>query len=198
MRIERLCGTLCPLCGQAVPNEGPCQACRRGETPTSFPVRAVARYVGPLREVVLSAKPPRNEGTARRLGALLVPLAQTLREPARQGVIVPVPLFAARLKSRGYSLPDRLAQTLARRLGLAYRPEWLLRRRDTPSQVGRNPEERLQNVREAFVASGPADLTSYQIFLVDDVVTTGATLASAAAPLLERGAGLCGLALARA
>ena len=161
-------------------------------------MRAVARYVGPWRDVLLSAKPPRNEERARRLGELLLPLARAQRAPAYQGVIVPVPLFAARLARRGYALPDRLAHTLARKSGLPYRPEWLSRSRDTPSQVGRTPEERLINVREAFHAQGPSDLSPYQIFLVDDVVTTGATLAAAAAPLLARGATLCGLALARA
>lgn len=198
MRVERLFGPLCAACGQAILHEGLCAACQSGQTPTRFPVRAVARYLGPMREVVLSAKPPRCEESARRLGALLVPLARALGEPTRKGVVVPVPLFPARLRSRGYSLPDRLARTLAKQSGLPYRPEWLIRRRDTPSQVGREPEARLRNVQDAFAASCPNDLSAYQIFLVDDVVTTGATLACAAQPLMERGASLCGLALARA
>jgi predicted amidophosphoribosyltransferase len=103
---------------------------------------------------------------------------------------VPVPLGAARLRARGYNQSERLARALAPRVAL---PVWdgvLVRGRDTTSQTRLTPEQRLSNVSGAFRAAAGAgrQLRGTHVVLVDDVVTTAATLNACAAALLAAGA----------
>jgi predicted amidophosphoribosyltransferase len=107
-----------------------------------------------------------------------------------RAALVPVPLGAARLRARGYNQSERLARALAARVAL---PVWdgvLVRGRDTTSQTRLTPEQRLSNVSGAFRAPAGADrqLRGAHLVLVDDVVTTAATLNACAAALLAAGA----------
>jgi ComF family protein len=99
--------------------------------------------------------------------------------------IIPVPIGTARLKERGYNQAGLIAAALAQEVGVAYHPHLLWRARETLSQVGLNAAERHKNVEGAFCAD-PA-LSERSLLLVDDVYTTGATLAACAEA--ARGAG---------
>lgn len=100
--------------------------------------------------------------------------------------IVPVPLHPARIRARGYQPAGVLARALARRLGVPLLPRLLSRIRDTPSQTGRGRADRQRNVAGCFeLAAGPAPPPS--VWLVDDVVTTGATLGEAGRALRRGG-----------
>jgi ComF family protein len=103
------------------------------------------------------------------------------------GAIVPVPLHPARLRARGFQPAGVLAQALSRRLGVALLPRLLARVRDTPSQTGRGRSDRQRNVAGCFEAA-PAGVPPATVWLVDDVVTTGATLGEAARALRRAGA----------
>jgi ComF family protein len=109
---------------------------------------------------------------------------------------VPVPLHPARQRERGYNQAALLAQPLAAALGLPYDAHVLRRVKPTPPQVGLSRQERQRNLRHAF--SAEPGIAGRTIVLVDDVVTTGSTLASAAQACLAAGAArVYGLSLAR-
>jgi ComF family protein len=111
-------------------------------------------------------------------------MAQAL--PTESGaVLVPVPLAPGRLRRRGYNQAERLAASLSERTGRPLRRDLLARVRDTRTQTALPPEARQANVAGAFRKVGVAEA---HVVLVDDVFTTGATLAAAAAALLEGGA----------
>jgi ComF family protein len=101
--------------------------------------------------------------------------------------VLPVPLSAARLAERGYNPAQLLARHLARR---RVRAHVLLRPRHDPPQRGLPRAERLKNVRGAFAvdARHAAALHGRRVALIDDVMTTGATLRAAAQALREAGA----------
>jgi len=108
-----------------------------------------------------------------------------LLRPEAGVVLVPVPLARERLRRRGYNQAERLASALSDRTGLPIRRDLLARVRDTRTQTALAPEARQANVAGAFMKVGVAEA---RVVLVDDVFTTGATLAAAAAALLEGGA----------
>jgi len=99
--------------------------------------------------------------------------------------IVPVPLHPRRLRRRGFNQALPLARALAGVVEAPVRSDLLVRHRDTPPQVGLTRDERKSNVREAFAGRSPVP---ERIWLVDDVITTGATIESCAAALSAAGA----------
>lgn len=127
---------------------------------------------------------------ARRMARLAWP------DDVREEVValVPVPLSRARLRERGFNQSERLARALARELAPAMRcavwDDVVERARATTSQTRLTPEERLRNVAGAFrvVAGAPSRLRGAHVMLVDDVVTTAATLNECAATLWNAGA----------
>jgi len=101
-------------------------------------------------------------------------------------LIIPVPLFKARLAERGYNQSQILCAALADQIGIPT-SDALTRERDTGSQVGLNREERLTNVESAFKAD-PSQVAGRTLLIVDDVRTTGATLKACAQTALTAGA----------
>ncbi len=110
----------------------------------------------------------------------------TFEKSSLEVVCVPTRLFG--WLSRGFHLPHLLAQELASRYSLAYREDLLRRRIFSRPQVGLRKRERAQNVRGQFKMRKKVDLTGANLLLVDDVMTTGSTLAECAEVLLEEGA----------
>jgi ComF family protein len=113
-------------------------------------------------------------------------------------LIIPVPLGKQRMKERGYNQVGLWAIPLASLQGWHYSPHLLTRVRETRSQVGLSVDERKENISGAFRAD-PARVSGKAILLMDDVVTTGATLTACSEALLDAGAEIVyGLTLARA
>jgi ComF family protein len=101
--------------------------------------------------------------------------------------IVPVPLGSKRFQERGYNQVMLLARPLAWELDIPIKRQALTRIRETRSQVGLSREQRITNVQNAFAAK-KHDVNGKKILLVDDVVTTGATINACAKALTEAGA----------
>jgi ComF family protein len=103
------------------------------------------------------------------------------------GLIIPVPMHASRLRTRGYNQAALLAEALGDSVGVLVEPDALQRVRDTRSQVGLSRAERLDNMAEAFLADQRL-VRDHTILLIDDVATTGATLRGCAESLYTAGA----------
>lgn len=105
-------------------------------------------------------------------------------------LIVPIPLHWTRLASRRFNQAAMLAHDVSRRTGLACRTDILVRRKKTAQQVGLGRQARERNMRGAFAvpAGRRAALAGKAVILVDDVLTTGATLSAASGALLAAGA----------
>ena len=110
-------------------------------------------------------------------------------------LILPVPLSDERLRERGYNQAWELARRVGRALGLRADPALLLRVRDTAHQLAFPPAERAGNVRRAFAVEPRrlAELRGARVVLVDDVMTTGATVAELARVLRRAGAASIGV-----
>ncbi len=183
-QVKVLSGILCKICGQEIIQEGICPACR-SETPPFRQLRSWARFEFPVRPALHRLKYRHDLGLGEALAASLAEFACSLNWPVE--MVVPVPLSKKRLRERGYNQVELIAYPLSLALGLSYQPKALRRHRDTVSQVGLTADERKENVRQAFVADARR-VNGKCVLLIDDVATTGATLASCSQALLQAGA----------
>lgn len=139
------------------------------------------------------------KGIRDRAGFLADLLAREMeRLPLALDVLVPVPLGKVRRRTRGFNQSELIARVLGDRLGVPVEPALLTRARETPRQVGLSLEERRANIAGAFVAERPESVAGRTIGVLDDVMTTGATLGACADALRATGARrVFGLAVAR-
>jgi ComF family protein len=160
-------------------------------------ILAAYPYAGVIRSAIQAFK---YEGQTRLDDFLARALVHPLSSrPLSVDVVVPVPLSAQRLGSRGFNQAETLARPLAAAAGWPLETSLLLRARDTQPQVELPPQARRRNVEGAFSVPRPDAVAGRRVLLVDDVCTTGATLGACAAPLLDAGAaGVWGLVIARA
>ncbi len=196
--VDLLAPRACAGCDRTLrpDEEGFCEGCvvllDRGERIGS--TLAAYVYGGPMADAIRRFKYGRRTELAPVLGALLAERAQELA--GEVDAIVVVPLHPARLRARGFNQAALLALPVARALSIPLVTGIVRRLRDTPPQASLDASQRGRNVRGAFVAlSAPAS----RVLLIDDVRTTGATLAECAEALSIAGAdSIVSLVLARA
>jgi len=173
----------CERCGQPEPHFGPCRACAAWPRALRA-VRSAVWLEGGARDAVHALK----YGGLPRIAEDLADAMARLPLPERvRAWLVPVPLGPRRLRKRGYNQSAHLGRALARRWR---RPvaDLLVRVRDTATQTALTPDARLANVAEAFELQAAIRDPQSAIILVDDVLTTGATIAEAARALEQAGA----------
>lgn len=171
----------CPRCAEPTPYGEHCGRCLHA--PLHFDrAFALFLYDFPLDRLIHALKYGHRLGVAAWFGA---GLAEAIA-PAAGFLVVPMPLHPQRLKERGFNQAGEIARPLARRLGLSCASEALLRTRDTAAQASLPLAKRTGNVRGAFECR--QDFSGRSILLVDDVMTTGATVAEASRALLRAGA----------
>lgn len=181
----------CPSCGLPLPNlnmdsEFLCLACCRQLPPYSG-ARSFGHYSAELRQVIQALKFQRRRNLVGLLAPLLAGVFWDSWDRSDFDCIAAVPLHSRRRRERGYNQSELLARFLTRLLAIPYRSV-LCRVRPTQPQVGLTDIQRQENVRNAFRCNNPREIVHQRILLVDDVMTTGATVASAAHVLMEAGA----------
>lgn len=189
---------VCRYCGRpCLPDEQDCGRCRQEFFLSR--VRAVGIYQPPFTGLIQALKYRGRTALVPLLGGALTLLLQQDSELRQADGICPVPLHPARLRERGYNQSYLLAREVAAATGIPL-VDPLYRRRNTRSQTEmRDDAARLENVRDAFAVKPGVSFQGNRLILVDDVMTTGATLSAAAGELLRAGAGtVMGLVLAAA
>jgi ComF family protein len=176
----------CERCGQPEPHFGPCRLCA-GWPAALTAVRSAVWLAEGAREAVHALKYGR---LPRIADDLAVAMAGVALPAGAASALVPIPLAPKRLRERGYNQSDVLALALARHWRLPVLRDILTRVRETATQTALTPETRLANVAGAFSPGHRPglNLPVTSLVLVDDVFTTGATLAEAARALEQAGA----------
>lgn len=189
----------CAICG--LPFEHPmgqdavCAACAR-QRPNWDRARAALRYDKHSRRLVLSLKHGDRTHTARALGRWMRRTGAEILDGA--DLLAPVPLHWTRLFARRFNQAGLLAHAIHAAGGPPVAPDWLIRQRRTPSQGRLGPLARARNVRGAFALRRGRSVKGKRVVLVDDVLTTGATVEECARVLRRAGAEWVGvLTLAR-
>ena len=194
-------GPLCARCGESLGvsdfGEGGDEICRPCRVVAPAFERAVAHglYNGTLRSLLHLLKYDGLEPIAPKLGVLLAAQVAAIPDLPPAMLVVPVPLYKARRRERGFNQSLLLARAVCeamRRL----RPEWrgeivaemLLRERETKSQAELTPVQRRRNLRGVFSVPKPELLRGRDVLLIDDIYTTGATARACSQALKKAGA----------
>lgn len=190
-RLELHTQSLCVLCGHpaegAVSHAFVCGACKAVK-PAFDRARSAGHFTGVLREQIHQFK----YGDALWLKHDLVDLMNGCFlahfETEAVDVVIPVPLHPVRQRERSYNQAALLAQELAQRNGRRFDCRSLVRTRKTETQTQFDAAHRRRNILGAFTVARPEWVTQRRVLLIDDVMTTGATLSECARTLKKAGA----------
>jgi competence protein ComFC len=199
-------GPICDRCGRplvsTVVTEGVaeplCNVCRRGLYDFDF-ARSSASYTPKVASAIVLLKYEELVPLGRLFAARLLQVARAHAKQCSADVVVPVPLHPARLRERGYNQAELIARPLARELGLPCRSYLLVRTRPRPDKLTLTLRERWRSVRGAYAIRQGSRVDNLRVLLVDDVLTTGATLDACSRALRRGGASyVAALTVARA
>lgn len=170
----------CPGCARPQSHDARCGRC--ADQPPPYDAAWTAFVLGtPVQQGIHGLKYRGRLIEAARLGRLIAP-----QLPSRPDLIIAVPLHRWRLMRRGYNQAGELARELGRLSGIPADPRAARRLRATPDQIGLSAAERRRNLKGAFLIE--RDLAGLRVAVLDDVMTTGATLAELARACRAAGA----------
>ena len=201
----RVAGTLCEICGRPLPGwkQEPaqplfCPACQ-DRTYAFDRARSFALYENAIVRAILLLKFEQIEPLGAWFADRLAEVVNSEANRLAADVVVPVPLHRERERERGYNQAALLSKPLAKRLRLPHKAVLLVRTRVRADKQVLSLEERWESVRGAFATRPGSQVDNLRVLLVDDVLTTGATLDACARALREAGAkSVIGLTVARA
>ncbi len=203
--FARVRGILCDVCGRPLPglNREPeqpllCPACQ-DKTYAFARARSFALYENAVVRAILLLKFEQIEPLGAWFAGRLAEMVSAEGAAMAGDVVVPVPLHREREHERGYNQAALLSRPLAKRLGLPHKTVLLVRTRARPDKQVLSLEERWESVRGAFATRPGSQVDNLRVLLVDDVLTTGATLDACSRALRAAGAkSVIGLTVARA
>jgi len=157
-----------------------CSSCLKKAPPFSQVIN-YGLYEGALAEAINHLKFHGIKRLAKPLGRLLLSL-----ELSGMDGIVPVPLSIKRLRERGFNQSLLMGRVIAKEIRIPLLMDVLFKKKETPPQIGLSAKERLVNLKNSFEAKGK--VRDLRILLVDDVMTTGATVTECSKQLMRAGA----------
>jgi len=190
--IRRVSKPFCAQCGLPTPGlslqeSGLCGRCL-SKPPPYRKARYGLYYEGPLRDALISFKFHGALDIGRDLSHFMAEAFRNRFSGDEFDFIIPVPLHRRRLVRRGFNQAIVLSGHLSAGAGLPLERSALLKIKDTPPQVGLSRAQRVANLRNSFAVKDADRIRGKKILLVDDVATTGSTLAEAAKTLMKGGA----------
>ena len=203
--FERIPSVICEICGRPLPGltreEAQLQLCPAclDKTYAFDRARSFAIYQDSLVKAILLLKFEQMEPLGAWFAERLTELVQAEPDKLAADVVVPVPLHRDREKERGYNQAALISKPLAKCLSVPHKAVLLMRTRARPDKRILSLEERWESVRGAFATRPGSQVDNLRVLLVDDVLTTGATLDACSRALREAGAkSVIGLTVARA
>jgi ComF family protein len=180
-------GPVCPFCGRPAGTKSSCELCR-GPRPLDLYFWGI--YDEELKECILQFKFHGSLELGKKLSKMAFSVLEDRLRQNRYDLIVSIPLHKARERERRFNQSDIIARDFSENMGIAFCPDTLIRRRATNQQAKLAEKDRWNNVRDAFVISGGSKekLGGRRVLLIDDIVTTGATIYEASHPILQAGA----------
>lgn len=183
--IKPVAGKLCKRCGSPLPLEGDCLDCK-GREFLFERARILIHFNDTMQHLIHHVKYQHKRKLARDLGRRLGKQLCKDNDYFRPDVLVPVPLHPKRQRKRGFNQSEQIAQGLSVEIGVPVHTKLVKRVRNTKTQTGFNASERQRNVKNIF--SCTSKVVPANVGVVDDVLTTGATVNECAQALLTAGA----------
>jgi len=177
---------LCQACGRPISDGEVCRACAKAR-PDFDRLRAWAVFAPPVDKVIHAFKYGNKQSLAQLLGRSMGRVLQGDTILATAECVVPVPLYKGRQRDRGYNQALLLCRVLSQETAKPVL-DCLVRTRNTPTQTKLTDADRRDNVAGAFRLGNDVNVTDKSLLLIDDVMTTGATLNECATVLRQAGA----------
>jgi ComF family protein len=191
-KIRLVCSPMCSVCGVPFRTEQGidhiCGSCATTSRPFAS-ARAAACFDGPARNLIHRLKYQNKVHLSRPLGLMTAQHLSAFAGESGVELIVPVPLHPRRLRQRGFNQALLLAGFLTKSWHIPTSRNNLRRIRWTEPQIHLSGDERIRNVRGAFAVKNPLIFQGKKLLLIDDVYTTGSTVAECARVLKGAGAG---------
>ena len=191
--LATLPGPFCPYCRSFYePGDTTCSFCqsagRAGEDRRIPMVRSLGRFDDYYKELIHRFKYGKKIPLGRKLARRLGETTNNNFHFLESDFLIPVPLHKSRYRERGFNQSQVVAEEVSKISGISLLNNVLKRKKNTKDQTNLSPQQREENVRGAFVVTAPEMVSGKRIILVDDVITTGATLSECARMLRQAGA----------